>query len=39
MSLPKTILDIIKVVHEKLEITPEKDKIIAISLWNFRDER
>jgi len=38
MSLPKTILDIIKVIHEKLEITPEKDKIIAISLWDFRDE-
>jgi hypothetical protein len=38
MNLPKTILDIIKVIHEKLEITPKKDKIIAISLWDFRDE-
>ena len=38
MSLPKTILNIIKVVHDKLEIAPEKDEIIAISLWDFRDE-
>ena len=38
MTLPKTILDIIKVIHDKLEIAPEKDKIIAISLWNFKDE-
>ncbi len=38
MNLPKTILDIIKVIHDKLEITPEKDEIIAISLWDFRDE-
>ena len=38
MNLPKIILDIIKVIHDKLEIIPEKDKIIAISLWDFRDE-
>ena len=38
MSLPKIILDIIKVIHDKLEIAPEKDKIIAISLWDFKDE-
>ena len=38
MSLPKTILDIIKVVNDKLEIAPEKDEIIAISLWDFKDE-
>lgn len=38
MSLPKTILDIIKVVHDKLEIAPQKDEVIAISLWDFRDK-
>jgi len=38
MNLPKTILDIVKVVHDKLEIAPEKDKVITISLWDFRDE-
>jgi len=38
MSLPKTILDIVKVIHDKLEIAPEKDKVITISLWDFRDE-
>ena len=38
MSLPKTILDIIKVIHDKLEIVPEKDEVITISLWDFRDE-
>ncbi len=38
MIPPQTILDIIKVVHDKLEIAPEKDKIIAISLWDFKDE-
>jgi len=38
MSQPKTILDIIKVIHDKLEISPEKDEVIAISLWDFRDE-
>ncbi len=39
MNLPKTILDIIKVVHDKLEIAPEKDRIIVISLWDFVDEK
>ena len=34
MNLPKTILDIIKVVHDKLEIAPEKDKILTISIEN-----
>jgi len=38
MSLPKTILDIIKVIHDKLEIAPEKDRIIVISLWDFKNE-
>ncbi len=38
MNLPKTILIIIKVIQDKLEIAPEKDKLIAISLWDFRDE-
>lgn len=38
MSLPKIILDIVKIIHEKLEITPTEDKIITISLWDFKDE-
>jgi len=38
MSLPKTILDIIKVIHDKLEIIPENDEVMSISLWDFRDE-
>ena len=39
MSLPKIILDIIKVINNKLEIAPGKDKIIPFSAWNFRDEK
>ncbi|MFA5386305.1 MAG: hypothetical protein WC297_01365 [Candidatus Paceibacterota bacterium] len=38
MSLPKTISDIIRAIHAKLEIAPEKDRIIAISLWDFQDQ-
>lgn len=38
MSLPKTISDIIRAIHAKLEIAPEKYKTITISLWDFRDE-
>lgn len=38
MSQPKTILNIIKVIHDKLEITPRQDKILSISLWDFIDE-
>lgn len=38
MSPPKTITDIIRVIHDKLEIAPKGDEIFAISLWNFRDE-
>lgn len=37
MSLPKTISDIVRVIHDKLEIAPKKDKIFAISLWDFRN--
>ncbi len=38
MNPSKIILNIVKVIHEKLEIAPEKDKVIAISLWDFIDE-
>ena len=37
MSLPKTILDIIKVIHEKLEIVSEKNELISIAIWDFSD--
>lgn len=37
MSLPKTILDIIKVIHEKLEIISEKNELISIAIWDFSD--
>ena len=38
MSIPDIILNIVKIINEKLEIAPKKDKGIAISLWDFRDE-
>ncbi len=34
MNQPKIILDIIKVIHDKLEIALEKDKILTISIEN-----
>ena len=34
MSQPKIILNIIKVIHEKLEIVSEKDKLISIAIWD-----
>jgi len=37
MSQPKIILNIIKVIHEKLEIVSEKDKLISIAIWDFSD--
>ncbi|HUW21122.1 MAG TPA: hypothetical protein VMW41_00465 [Candidatus Bathyarchaeia archaeon] len=39
MKLPKVVLGIVKIIHEKSEISPKKDKIIIISLWDFRDEK
>jgi len=37
MSLPKTILDILKVIHEKIEITSENNELISIAIWDFSD--
>lgn len=37
MNLPETILDIIRVIQDKLEIAPERDKTLVISLWDFQD--
>jgi len=38
MTLPKTILNIVKVIQKRLEISPSKDKIFPFSAWDFRDE-
>ena len=39
MNLPKILLNIVKVINEKLEIAPKKDRVIVISLWDFVDEK
>jgi len=38
MSQPKIILNIIKVIHEKLEIVSEKDELISVAIWDFSDD-
>lgn len=38
MTLPKTILNIVRVIQKRLEISPSKDKIFPFSAWDFRDE-
>jgi len=38
MTLPKTILNIVKVIQKRLEVSPNKDKIFPFSAWDFRDE-
>lgn len=39
MTLPKILLNIIEVIHKKLEIAPEKEKTILIDVKDFKDEK
>lgn len=38
MSVPKAVLDIVKVIKQAVELSPEQDTRIVIPLDNFRDE-
>ena len=38
MSVPKAVLDIAKVIKAEIDLSPERDSYVVISLDNFRDE-
>jgi len=38
MSVPKAVLDIVKVIKAEVDLSPEQDTRIVVSLDNFRDE-
>ena len=38
MSQPKTILNIVRVINEKLKVSSKEDKIISLFPWDFRNE-
>lgn len=39
MSVPSLIQDVIAVINQKLELSPKNNKVISISLWDFRDNK
>jgi hypothetical protein len=37
MKIPRIIIQVAEIIQQQLSISPEKDKVIDISLWDFRD--
>jgi len=38
MALPEPLRLVVDIIQKKVEISPESDEAIAITLWNFRDK-
>lgn len=38
MALPEPLRLVVDIIQKKIEISPEADEVLVISLWNFRDE-
>jgi len=38
MALPKPLQLVVNIIQKKIEISPESDEVLAISLWDFRDK-
>ena len=38
MALPEPLRLVVDIIQKKIEISPESDEVLAISLWDFRDK-
>ncbi|MBU0569228.1 hypothetical protein KKB40_00410 [Patescibacteria group bacterium] len=38
MALPEPLYLVVGIIQKKIEISPEADEVLTISLWDFRDE-